>query len=523
MSDYGVTISGHKRRIPVTMATQHPDNATRPGWSRRSDARITLEMEGEEAYRNFRLGIDETMWDNEGKHADYGIGLKLVESYHEYFSHHQIGRDVYITYRIPNRWKQKGGIHRHALTAIAAENETLASYDFHTHAFFEVILPFTEDQYQLLGVQMDYIENTSGKRVPEYLELIPLIEGAARVSDVGHILDGYVAGMKRIWGVTPGYVRPFIARSDPALDSGLVAADLFVLGAVSECWRFAKRSGIPVYPIIGAGSATFRGGLRPDCIDSFVAKYPGFRTVTVQSAFRYDYPEEAVKTAVARLGEVLSQSEARVFEPDEMRQVVDLTEVFARPYKATVTRRENGRMPVADSIIDIAEHFIPSNRERAGHVGYFGYSRPVEQAEEVALPRAIKYVAALMTLGVPPEVIGMASGLASARERGMVPVVEGLLPHLQNDLADSLAYVNLDALDLLARSSDVWSCIRDDVTAVEGLVGVKAGPRSPAEVRHAIHTRNFVELYLNYEGDPDIASEMRQEAHKAAELRQHLG
>src|SRR5687768_9842977 len=111
------TISGHERRIPVTMATQHPDNAGKPSWSNRHDGRITLEMEGEEASRNFLLGIDETMWDNEGKHADYGIGLKLVETHPEFFPANQIGRDVYITYRIPNRWKQKGGVHRHVFTA----------------------------------------------------------------------------------------------------------------------------------------------------------------------------------------------------------------------------------------------------------------------------------------------------------------------------------------------------------------------------------------------------------------------
>jgi len=121
------TISGDERRIPATQGTQHPDNATKPSWSQRSDARITLEMEGEEALANFRLGIDETMWDNEGKHADYGIGLKLVEQHNEFFTERQLGRDLYITYRIPNRWKQRGGVHRHVFTAIAAENETLAS------------------------------------------------------------------------------------------------------------------------------------------------------------------------------------------------------------------------------------------------------------------------------------------------------------------------------------------------------------------------------------------------------------
>ena len=199
----------HLRRrapYPPTQGTQHPDNATRPAWSQRSDARITLEMEGEEALANFRLGIDETMWDNEGKHADYGIGLTLVEKHNEFFTERQLGRDLYITYRIPNRWKQRGGVHRHVFTAIAAENETLASYGFHERAFFEVILPFTEDAFQLLGVQMDYVLNNGGRRLPEHLEIIPLIEGPDRLSDIRGILEA-TCGHEAHLGIDPSYVR----------------------------------------------------------------------------------------------------------------------------------------------------------------------------------------------------------------------------------------------------------------------------------------------------------------------------
>jgi phosphoenolpyruvate carboxylase len=517
------TISGDQRRIPATMATQHPDNANKPEWSNRRDGRVTLEMEGEEAYRNFSLGVDETMWDNEGKHADYGIGLKLVETNPEYFTSHQVGRDVYITYRIPNRWKQRGSVHRHVFTAISAENETLASYGFHAHAFFEIILPFTEDAYQLLGVQMDYILNNSGKRIPEYLEIIPLIEGAARLNDVQNILTGYVEGMKRIWGTDIRYVRPFAARSDPAMDSGLVAADLFALGAVSESEQFARRSGISVFPVIGAGSCVFRGGLSPDTIDDFVRKYPGFRTVTVQSAFRYDYPEESVRLAIEKLGELLPRTEPRVFDERDMGQVSELIDVFSAPYKATVTHRQDGRMPVADTIIDIADRFIPSHRERAGHVGQFGYARALEGADLVELPRAIKYVAAFMAIGIPPELIGIGRGLRQAAELGLLEKLEDLLPLLRNDLARGLRYVDEESVDYFAGTSEAWATIRDDIHAAAEYAGQKIGPQTPDDVRHLTHTRNFVELYKVYDGRPEMAEEMTNEAIQAAKRRQYLG
>jgi phosphoenolpyruvate carboxylase len=516
------TISGDQRRIPATQGTQHPDNATKPAWSHRADARITLEMEGEEALANFRLGIDETMWDNEGKHADYGIGLKLVEQHNDFFTERQLGRDLYITYRIPNRWKQRGGVHRHVFTAIAAENETLASYGFHERAFFEVILPFTEDAFQLLGVQMDYVLNNGGRRLPEHLEIIPLIEGPDRLGDVRGILDGYVRGMKRIFGIDLTYVRPFTARSDPAMDSGLVCADLFAIGAASEYERYARDSGVACYPIIGAGSCTFRGGLAPDAVETFVQKYPGYRTATVQSAFRYDYPEELVREGIQCLAERLPETEARVLDDVEMAFIYELMGIFSRPYKAIVTRQEDGRIPVAETIVEIADKFIPSNRERAGHVGTFGYGRDLG-GTAVNLPRAIKYCAAFMTLGIPPELIGLHDGLNETRTRGLMPAMERLLPHLQSDIARALRYVDVEVLDRLSCKSEAWAAIRADVTAAAEYTGETPGPRSADESRHLNYTRAFAGLYESFDGDPEMAAEMTEAAVKAAVRRRYLG
>ena len=59
-----LSITGEERLIPVTMATQHPDNVSKPSWSSRDDGKITTDMEVEEAHRNFSdLGAEETMWD----------------------------------------------------------------------------------------------------------------------------------------------------------------------------------------------------------------------------------------------------------------------------------------------------------------------------------------------------------------------------------------------------------------------------------------------------------------------------
>ena len=524
MSEHVTTLSGHQRQIPATMATQHPDNARKPHWSRRNDAKVTLEMEGQEAYQNFsRLGIEETMWDNEGKHVDYSIGLKLVETYTNFFSQNQIGDKTFITYRIPNRWKQRGGIYRHSLTAVAAENETLQYYGFHCPAFFEVILPFTDNPYQLVGVQYDYLANTSFERIPKFLELIPLIEGAARLSDIQTILGGYLQAMQTIWETRLSYLRPFIARSDPALDSGHVAADLFALGGGSECYKFGGANRVAVFPIVGAGSARFRGGLTPWSVQDFVSKYPGFRTATVQSAFRYDYPDEDVKSGVAQLRELLPTSEPRVFDGTESRGISELIEVFTAPYKATITRKEAGQMPIVDAVTTIADKIIPSHRDRAGHVGYFGYSRDIGSGAEVELPRAIKFVAAFMTLGIPPELIGTGRGLHEAKQRGLLPLLERVLPQLREDLAKALGYLNHGVLAHLARHSEVWASIVEDVQMIEAYTGVRAGPQSEEEMAHSSCTDMFYELYRAKDGRSDRQAGAEDYALQAAQVRRYLG
>ena len=57
------------RKIPTTMATQHPDNAGKPYWHSKSF--ISTDAELKECYLCFSdLGIDEYNWDWEGKFVD---------------------------------------------------------------------------------------------------------------------------------------------------------------------------------------------------------------------------------------------------------------------------------------------------------------------------------------------------------------------------------------------------------------------------------------------------------------------
>ena len=72
------------RKIPTSMATQHPDNAGMPYWQQR--AFISTGKEIDECHLCFSdLGIDEYNWDWEGKFVDEAVVDRLLSKYYSYF------------------------------------------------------------------------------------------------------------------------------------------------------------------------------------------------------------------------------------------------------------------------------------------------------------------------------------------------------------------------------------------------------------------------------------------------------
>ena len=89
------------RKIPSTMATQHPDNSSQPFWH--NDSFVSTYEETKELFINFsELGIEEYKWDWEGKLVDESIIERLFQVHYDYFKVNQIGLDKFLTYRIPN-------------------------------------------------------------------------------------------------------------------------------------------------------------------------------------------------------------------------------------------------------------------------------------------------------------------------------------------------------------------------------------------------------------------------------------
>ena len=87
--------------VPRCMSTQHPDNVSQPFFV--EGAQIGGEDEVQEAYYAYsHLGCDEQMWDFEGKEVDNSVVKKLLTKNEKFFRGTKLGKDVFLTYRVPN-------------------------------------------------------------------------------------------------------------------------------------------------------------------------------------------------------------------------------------------------------------------------------------------------------------------------------------------------------------------------------------------------------------------------------------
>ncbi len=395
-------------KIPRCMSTQHPDNVQVPFFSDNSE--LQGEDEVQEAYYVFsHLGCDEQMWDYEGKEVDNFVIKKLLTTYGSYFQQNLIGRDVFITPRIPNPAveRSESKILLETLGSIPRSYDAAEIFQAgHPAPIFEVILPMTisaEDLNRIYAYYEHFVAGRNNTKLPgsdltigEWLgqfrpsriHVIPLFEAVEHMLAAADVLEEYLRDKPL------EYHRVFLARSDPAMNSGLVSTVLANKIALQRLERLENKIGKPLYPILGVGSAPFRGHLKPSTVEQVVQEYPSVQTFTIQSAFKYDYPALQVGQAIHRLHEL----------PRRPAQAVDEKRCFEIMDKYTQAYRE-AVMDLAGVINNVAA-YVPRRRKRKLHIGLFGYSRNVNG---VSLPRAISFTAALYTIGLPPEMLGLQS------------------------------------------------------------------------------------------------------------------
>ncbi len=451
------------QKVPRCMSTQHPDNVQAPFFA--TDPVLGGEDEIQEAFYVFsHLGCDEQMWDCEGKEVDNFVVKKLLTRYESYFRETVLGRDVFLTLRVPNPTVEKAEAKILLETLESIPRSFDAAYLFYGEEIppiFEVILPMTASTKCIDRIYRYYLDFVVGKQdrpfqqgditiaewigefKPRRINVIPLFE------DWEHMLQSASMVREYLRDKEVEYQRVFLARSDPAMNYGMISAVLLNKLALARLEDLSGELGIPILPIIGVGSAPFRGNLTPDNVEGVIGEYPSAHTFTVQSSFKFDHPPGEVIEAVRRLRE---REDGPAHRLDEER-CLELARRYTSSYQAQI-------MHLAPVINRLAG-FVPSRRKRKLHIGLFGYSRSVG---EVSLPRAITFTAVLYSLGLPPELLG----LDALRPDDWEFLKEAYL-NLERDLARALRYFNPRALDLLPeetaralRRLEIVSCAEPD-------------------------------------------------------------
>ncbi|WP_445872818.1 phosphoenolpyruvate carboxylase [Candidatus Jordarchaeum sp.] len=425
------------------MSSQHPDNVRTPFFA--SQNILGGEDEIKEAYYVFsHLGCDEQMWDMEGKEVDNFVVVKLLSNYDYFFKENKLGEDIFLTLRIPNPAieKTEAKILVETLDSIPRSFDASKIFYGEDHTpIFEVILPMTQSPEQLNRVYFYYkefvvgnqnktcfqgdipIKNWIGEFKPEEINVIPLIEDMTSMLNADQIVGDYLKDKKF------DYQRVFLARSDPALNYSLVSAVIMNKIALQKLYFLEQDLSLEIYPILGVGSPPFRGGMTPTSEDRVLEEYPSVQTFTLQSAFKYDYPEQQVMESIKRIKE---KSRGKSLDLD-VTLYQNILEELSKEYEREI-------MEVAPLINQIAS-YIPQRRKRKLHIGLFGYSRGVGRA---VLPRAITFCAALYSLGIPPEVFGL-----SVLNPQKKDVVRDIYKNFDDHISSALQYLNQDNLKLL--------------------------------------------------------------------------
>lgn len=498
------------------MATQHPDNAGAPWWG--GNAFFSTQDEIDELLRLFReLPVDEYMWDWEGKHVDEGVGEKLYSRASEYFAKHPLGEDKHLTFRIPAY--EEGKMHRtaRAFMNVLSLWDMAAEMRLPRPPVTEMFLPLTTSADQLIAVRKAFedvasfhrtVFSSSGHR-EHMIHVTPLVEDVPSLFSMRSIVEPY-------WKTLPlsskelqeRGLRAFLARSDPALNAGLIPAVLAAKCALSTLDQLSHELKVPVHPVIGTGSLPFRGSVNPTYLDAFLPQYAGVRTYSIQSAFRYDHPLPEVQSALERLKKEAPQLTALRVTPEEAAAARELSDEAIELWKLTIE-------PLA-VLVNRLSKSVPARRERLQHIGLFGYSRGVGK---VTLPRAIGFTAAFYSVGVPPELLTTGRVLKLAKEKGRLSMLNRLYPALKDDLIHAGKYFNRENLEMLARTEKGFVSVQEDIAAIEDWLGTTLGPLKPQHLIHRNITSTIVQRLLGNIDEDRIGEDIVA----AGKIRRSLG
>lgn len=475
-----------KTNFPKVMCTQHPDAA--------SKYIATQEEPGEAIEAAKVFGCDEYMPDYEGKatpyHQNVQIVLKLIEE-----TDLVPGKDVVITPRAPSAVQENRFRQLMVMMSIAEANYDALKYsDF--QAINEFVHPMTGSVKEIIEAQQHMVDisELSKKEFGFSMEvprIIPLIEDAPALLHAKELAGNTILAWKEHFGTVPDEFRVFLGKSDSALSFGHVASTLSCKCAINGISELNSELDTQTGIIFGAGTLPFRGHLDLKNAENFFREYRGIGTITLQSALRYSHKKGDAEALVSLAKERLPQT-PEVFSAEEKEEIVNLIGIFGASYSRILRQ-------LAPTINQIAD-LLPQQRDRLMSKGTGGYSRSAPDisglvklcrtdigkeleasmpAENLHLPRAIKFTGALYSIGLPPEFIGTGRALEKAREKLGEAACENLLinyfPSLADDLNFASGYLDLNVASRFL-SGECLNEVRKDIEILRDTFDLETSP-----------------------------------------------
>ena len=358
------------------MSTQHPDNVHVPFFSDNTELGGDDEIK-EAFYAYSHMNCLEQLWDCEGKEVDAYVVKKLLSKYGPYFNKNKLGKDIFLTLRVPNPSveKSEAKILLEALESIPRNFDTAKLfYGEDISPIFEVALPMTTNSKEIIQIAEYYKKHVIGKQHqnldnsttiadwigefhPKTVRVIPLLEDRDSILDADKITGEFLQQEK-----VEDYQRVWLARSDPALNYGSLATVLLLKVSLQRLRKLQEKSSVDILPILGCGSAPFRGNFKPTNVNNCVGGFPSVHTFTLQSAFKYDYDIKDVTKAVNFLNDSKPGNPTIVDEEKCILIIEKLTNEYQK------------QINLLGKLINDMSPYIPSRRKRKLHIGLFGYS-----------------------------------------------------------------------------------------------------------------------------------------------------
>lgn len=475
-----------KATYPKVICTQHPDSA--------SKYIATQEEPGEAVEAAVVFGCDEYMPDYEGKATPYHQNVQIVSKLIEETGLVP-GKDIFITPRAPSAVQENRFRQLMVMMSIAEANYGALEYS-DVQAINEFVHPMTGTVKEILDAQQHMVDVSELAKKEfgismEVPRIIPLIEDTPALLHAKELAKNTLLAWKERFGTAPEKFRVFLGKSDSALSFGHVASTLsckYAINGISELdSELDTKTGI----IFGAGTLPFRGHLSLKNAENFFREYQGVGTITLQSALRYSHGKGDAEALVRLAKEKLPET-PEVFSSEEKEEIVNLIGIFGARYSRII--RE-----LSFTINQLAG-LLPQQRDRLMHMGSSGYSRSAPDisglinlcrsdigkelnssmpAEDLHLPRAIKFTGALYSIGLPPEFIGTGTALEEARAKLGEEACERLLtryfPSLASDLNFASGYLDLNVASRFLSGACLKEVSRD-IEVLQDIFSLKVQP-----------------------------------------------